>query len=130
MAEEALDAYVQNMLDNHTRLVVMTVDSHEGEWVATKHAYPPEALQKLQSSRASAGWAPDLNGEFTSDPAQPPQALMEEDGTLSAESEICGMCFEPLLTRPSMDGPFAVGFSAQVPLCERAASSGNVMCQT
>jgi hypothetical protein len=121
--EEALDAYVQYMLDNHTRLVVMTVDSHEDEWAATKHAYPPEALQKLQSSRASAGWAPDLNGEFTSDPRQPPQALMEEDGTFRAESETCILCCFPLLTRPSMDGPFAVAFSAQVPLLLRAAAT-------
>jgi hypothetical protein len=125
--EQALDEYAQNMLDNHTRLIEVTVDSHEDEWEATKHAYPPEAFEKLKLARANAGWAPGLNDTFASDPKDPPQPLVETDGTFSAESSLCGLCFDPLLARPSMDGPFTVGFSVQVPFC---ASTPHVMSTT
>ena len=113
--EQALDEYAQNMLDNHTRLIEVTVDNHEDEWEATKHAYPPEAFEKLKLARANAGWAPGLNEAFASDPKGHPQPLVDADGTFSAESSMCSICLDPLLTRPSMDGPFTVGFSVQVP---------------
>ncbi len=41
--------------------------------------------------------------------------FVDADGTFSAESSMCSICLDPLLTRPSMDGPFTVGFSVQVP---------------
>ena len=123
--EQALDAYAQNMLDDHTRLIEVTVDSHEGEWAATKHAYPPEAFEKLKLARANAGWAPGLNDEFASNTWDLPQPLVKADGTLSDETSLCCLCFHPLLTRPSMDGPFTVGFSVQVPFRERAACDVN-----
>jgi hypothetical protein len=115
-AEEALSAYVQGMLDNHTRLVEAVLHSHENEWEATKHAYPPDAFQKLLAARASAGCA-----SSTCNPSVLPQPLIDDIGSFSAESSCCSVCLEPLLSRPSVQGPFTVGFSLQVMFCKRAA---------
>jgi hypothetical protein len=109
--DAALDAYVEDMINNHTRLIEVTVCSHEGEWEATKHAYPAEAFKLLQAARLETGWSPE---NLVSDQLLLPEPLLDENGTFSAESSECSVCFEPLLVRPSVHGPFTVEFSLQV----------------
>jgi hypothetical protein len=110
-SDAALDAYVQDMIDNHTRLIEVTVCSHEDEWEATKHAYPAAAFKLLQAARIETGWSAE---NLVSDQSKLPEPLLDETGTFSAESSECSVCFEPLLIRPSVQGPFTVEFSLQV----------------
>ena len=112
VSNDEMDAHVQDMLDKHTRLVEVSVCGHQEEWRATKHAYPPVALEKLVRARQLA-WP---GREPTSDPNDTPAPLVDEDGIFSAESSDCCICSMPLVTRPSVSGPFTVGFSLQVTL--------------
>ena len=105
------EAYVAEMLENHTRLIEVTVGGPEDEWEAVKHEYPRAAFEKLQTARVA------LDVEPVSDPRGNPQPLLGEDGTFTAESCDCAICLQPLLVRPSVEGPFTVGFSLQVTPC-------------
>ena len=112
--KRAEEAYVQRMIDSHTRLVVVEVEGHEHEWEATKHAYPPRALQKLTEARHRLRQALSCSSmeEPTSGPI--PEPLLDEEGSFCAQSSRCTICQDPLLERPSLEGPFTVGFSLQV----------------
>ncbi len=120
--KRAEEAYVQRMIDIHTRLIEVEVEGHEHEWEATKHAYPPGVLAKLTEARnrrqaltcspmESPTSGPALDS-FVSGPV--PEPLLDEKGTFSAQSSQCTICLLPLLERPSLEGPFTVGFSLQV----------------
>ncbi len=71
MLEEELEAYVEEMIATHTRLIEVTVRSHDEDWEATKHPYPAGVSRLLAEVRESAGWPrlPDLPAvdEFKSD---------------------------------------------------------------
>ena len=113
--KRAEEAYVQRMIDSHTRLVVVEVEGHEHEWEATKHAYPPRALQKLTEARhrlRQASSCSSIEDDLTSGPI--PEPLLDEEGSFCAQSSRCTICQDPLLERPSLEGPFTVGFSLQV----------------
>ena len=60
--DDELEAYVEEMIATHTRLIEVTVRSHDEDWEATKHAYPVGASRMLAEARESAGWPrrPDL----------------------------------------------------------------------
>ena len=124
VSNDEMDAHVQDMLDKHTRLVEVSVCGHQEEWRATKHAYPPVALEKLVRARKLA-WP---GCEPTSDPNDTPAPLVDEDGIFSAESSDCCICSMPLVTRPSVSGPFTVGFSLQVTLQRQLAPTISIVC--